>query len=126
MPKPENIIGKGFDKRPQNINKKGAPKKTVNAVNAELESLGHTEASKQDILSCYLRLINLTIPELGIKVKDINQPALIRVIGKAILSAKGFDVIEKLLDRGIGKASEHITTTHEGLVIVIDKDDAKL
>jgi hypothetical protein len=26
MPKPENIIGKGFDKRPQNINRKGRPK----------------------------------------------------------------------------------------------------
>ena len=23
MPKPENIIGKGFDKHPENINKKG-------------------------------------------------------------------------------------------------------
>ena len=26
MPKPENIIGKGFDKRPGNINKNGRPK----------------------------------------------------------------------------------------------------
>jgi hypothetical protein len=26
MPNPENLIGKGFDKHPENINKKGRPK----------------------------------------------------------------------------------------------------
>jgi len=99
----ENIKGKGFDKRPQNINKTGANRKTISAVNVELEASGATEATKQDITSCYLRLIQLSIPELEAKVKDSQQPALVRIVGKAIISGKGFDVIEKVLDRGIGK-----------------------
>lgn len=97
---------KGFDVNPQNINRTGANRKTIAAVNIDLETAGHTEASKQDIVSCYLRLINLPIPELEALVKNDNQPALIRIVGKAILSGKGFDVIDKILDRGIGKAMQ--------------------
>jgi len=103
MPKPENIIGKGFDKRPQNINRTGKNRKTISTVNVELEKIGATEASKKDITSCYLRLIQLTIPELETIVKDANQPALIRIVGKAILSGKGFEIIEKMLDRTMGR-----------------------
>lgn len=100
----ENIKGKGFDKRPQNINRTGANRKTISKVNIDLEEAGATEASKKDITSCYLRLIQLTIPELKAKVKDSEQPALISIVGKAILSGKGFDIIEKMLDRSIGRA----------------------
>ena len=109
---------KGFDKNPENINRKGQPHKTIATVNLDLEAEGHTEASKQDIVSCYLRLINLPIPELESLVKNDNQPALIRIVGKAILSGKGFDVIDKILDRGIGKAMQSMdvsVTTPEHL-----------
>lgn len=102
---------KGFDVNPQNINRKGQPHKTIAAVNINLEAEGHTEASKQDIVSCYLRLINLPIPELEKLVKNDEQPALIRIVGKAILSGKGFDVIDKILDRGIGKAIQTMDIT---------------
>jgi hypothetical protein len=110
---PDKIKGKGFDKRPQNINKTGANRKTISAVNLELEKMGAIEASKKDITSCYLRLIQLTIPELEAKVKDSQQPALVRIVGKAIISGKGFDVIEKVLDRGIGKADQKIEHSGE-------------
>ena len=49
-------------------------------------------------------MIQLTIPELKAKVKDSEQPALVIIVGKAILSGKGFDIIEKMLDRSIGRA----------------------
>ena len=87
----------------ETMNPNGRPRKTISAVNVELEASGATEATKQDITSCYLRLIQLSIPELEAKVKDSQQPALVRIVGKAIISGKGFDVIEKVLDRGIGK-----------------------
>jgi len=112
----ENIKGKGFDKRPQNINKTGANRKTISAVNVELEASGATEATKQDITSCYLRLIQLSIPELEAKVKDSQQPALIRIVGKAIISGKGFDVIEKVLDRGIGKPDQSVEVQSKNII----------
>lgn len=116
MPKPENIKGKGFDKRPGNINLNGRPRKTISAVNVELEASGATEATKQDITSCYLRLIQLSIPELEAKVKATDQPALIRIVGKAILSGKGFDVIEKVLDRGIGKPDQSVEVQSKNII----------
>ena len=41
-------------------------------------------------------------------VRDNSQPALVRIVGKEILSWKGFDVIEKILDRGIGKPTQNV------------------
>jgi hypothetical protein len=108
MPKPENIRGKGFDKRPENINRTGANRKTIASVNLELEKQGYTEATKNDVISCYMRLVQLPISDLESKIKDSAQPAMIRIVGKAILSGKGFDVVEKILDRGIGKADQGI------------------
>lgn len=104
----ESAKGKGFDKNPQNINRKGQPRKTISSVNLELEALGITEATTNDIKSCYLRLINLDLVELKKKSEDNSQPAMIRIVGKAILSGKGFDVIEKMLDRSIGKSEQKI------------------
>ena len=99
---------KGFDKNPQNINRTGLNRKLISSVNVNLENLGYKEATKNDIISCYLRLIQLTIPELESMVRDNSQPALVRIVGKEILSRKGFDVIEKILDRGICKPTQYI------------------
>jgi hypothetical protein len=107
MPNPKNIEPYKM-KKGETLNPNGRPRKTISAVNKELENLGYKEASKNDIISCYLRLIQISIPELEIKIKDNTQPALVRIVGKAILSGKGFDVIEKILDRGIGKVDQGI------------------
>jgi len=100
----------GFQKNPQNINRTGANRKSIASVNVDLEANGYQAASKNDIIDCYLRLINVDLKELGEMVKDESQPAMIRIVGKAILSGKGFDVIEKVLDRGIGKAKDEVVT----------------
>ena len=104
----------GFDKNPQNINRTGANRKTVSAVNLELEKQGYSEASAEDIRSCYLRLINIDIPEVQKMIASNEQPILVRVVGKAIISGKGFDVIETMLNRTIGKAQQNIDVTSQG------------
>tara|TARA_R110000868_G_scaffold308534_1_gene570015 strand:+ start:202 stop:591 length:390 start_codon:yes stop_codon:yes gene_type:complete len=114
MKKNDNLVGKGFDANPQNINKTGANRKSIATVNVDLEANGYKAASKQDIIDCYLRLINIDLKELGDMVKDDSQPAMIRIVGKAILSGKGFDVIEKVLDRGIGRPDNKTDITTNG------------
>ena len=47
-------------------------------------------------------------------VKDEEQPAMIRIVGKSIMSGKGFDVIEKVLDRGIGRPDNNVDVTTNG------------
>jgi hypothetical protein len=113
MPNPENIEPHKF-KKGQSGNPNGRPKKLIGTINHDLEKCGYKEATKEEITSCYLRLLNTDIPEIERMIKDKHQPALIRIVGKAILSGKGFDVIEKVLDRGIGKANQSIDHTTKG------------
>lgn len=110
----------GFQKNPQNINRKGRPRKMIADVIAELEKQGIKAATKPDIQDIYMRLINIDIPELENIVKDAEQPVLVRIVGKNVLSGKGFDIIEKMLDRSIGKAEQKTDITTGGAPLNID------
>ena len=110
----------GFQKNPQNINRKGRPRKMIADVIAELEKQGIKAATKSDIQDIYMRLINIEIPELEQRVKDTAQPVLVRIVGKNILSGKGFDTIEKMLDRTISKAEQKMDITTGGVPLNID------
>ena len=96
----------------ETANPNGRPRKLVSDVIKELENQGIKPVTKQEIQDVYMRLINLEIPDLEVKVKDSKQPALVRIVGKAILSGKGYEVVERMLDRSIGKpdAKTDITT----------------
>ena len=110
----------GFQKNPQNINRNGRPRKMIADVIAELEKQGIKAATKPDIQDIYMRMINVEIPELEQIVKDTTQPVLVRIVGKNILSGKGFDIIEKMLDRSIGKAEQKTDITTGGAPLNID------
>ena len=110
----------GFQKNPQNINRNGRPRKMIADVIAELEKQGIKAATKPDIQDIYMRMINVEIPELEQIVKDTTQPVLVRIVGKNILSGKGFDIIEKMFDRSIGKAEQKTDITTGGVALNID------
>ena len=110
----------GFQKNPQNINRNGRPRKMIADVIDELEKQGIKAATKPDIQDIYMRLINVEIPELEQIVKDQTQPVLVRIVGKNVLSGKGFDIIEKMLDRSIGKAEQKTDITTGGVALNID------
>ena len=92
----------------ETANPNGRPRKTINSVNKELEEQGIKPTTANEIKDIYLRLINMEMAELKKLVEDLKQPALIRIVGKKILSDKGFDIIDKMLDRAIGKAQQQI------------------
>lgn len=98
----------------ETANPNGRPRKTINSVNKELEEQGIKPATANEIKDIYLRLINMEMAELRILVEDLKQPALIRIVGKKILSDKGFDIIDKMLDRAIGKAQQAVDVTTNG------------
>lgn len=102
----KNIIGKGFDKRPQNINKKGRPKVTVHGLLDELKSEGYKELTSADIKSLYLSLLDRTQDQLTDLVSNTGSSMFIRIVAKAMLDKKGFDIIERMLDRSVGKATQ--------------------
>lgn len=113
-------------KKGNNANPKGRPKKLIGTVNMELEKKGYSEPTKQEIISCYLRLINTDEAELISLTQDKEQPYLVKSVAENILSGKGFDIIERLLDRAIGKAVQGIDHTTNGKDIDKPTDLSKL
>jgi hypothetical protein len=113
MPNPENIEAHKFDKG-HSGNPKGRPRKLISETIIELENEGVKETSINEIKGCYLRLVNLSIPELTLLAKNEKQSALVRIVSKAILGGKGFEIIEKILDRSIGKPNQFVDLTSKG------------
>ena len=118
-------LAKGFDKLPKNINRNGRPRKTINSVNKELEEQGIKPTTANEIKDIYLRLINMEMAELKKLVEDLKQPALIRIVGKKILSDKGFDIIDKMLDRAIGRAQQQINVNDITPVLSVNNEQNK-
>src|SRR5678815_4389889 len=107
MPNRENIEPHKW-KKGQSGNPKGRPRLLVSSVIEQMKNEGVERVSQADVKDTYLMLINLKMSEIESKVKDKDQPALVRIVGKEILGGKGFDVIEKMLDRAIGKPASKI------------------
>lgn len=108
----EHIKWKGFDKNPQNINMNWRPKKWIALVNSELAEAWYTPATKADIEANYMSMLQLWQDKLTEMANDKNQPMLIRIISKNMLWWKWFDIIEKMLDRWIGKAVQKEEVSH--------------
>ena len=91
-------------------NPNGRPKKFVSAVLDELKAEGYENIKRSQIVDVYETL--LVLPEN--KLKDIvsgEQPMIYRIIAKEMLSKRGFDVIEKMLDRTQGKPTNRTELT---------------
>lgn len=92
----------------QSGNPNGRPKKMVSSVIKKLRDDGFEEVSREQVRSVYMHLLNLTMKDLKNIINSEDQPALLKIVSKAILSKEGFEVIEKILDRAIGKAVQQI------------------
>lgn len=80
------------------------PKKWIALVNSELSEAWYNPATKQDIEANYMAMLQLWQDELTGLANNKDKPMLVRIIAKNMLWGKGFDIIEKMLDRWIGKA----------------------
>ena len=101
----------GFDKNPNNINKLGKNGKMTCDVIISLKENGITAVTKNEVKEIFLMLINLTTLQLEQLTNDEEQPALISFVAKEIIKGKGFDVIERMLDRSIGKPDQKTDST---------------
>jgi hypothetical protein len=98
---PSKIIGKGFDKHPENINKNGRPKKIPN--------------------------LDVLLAEI---FDDKEMAKLVKALYSAALKGN-VRAAEAILDRAYGKAKQSMDITSDGkglnpINIVIDKQDASV
>lgn len=121
MSNAHKIIGKGFDKRPENINKKGRPKKLVALINEQLKKEGYSIATRSQILDAYQIIINLPytkIKEIATSNND-DYPILYKLVARELLGKRGGEYLEKLLGKIIGKPkSELDLTMNKGITII--------
>ena len=104
----ENFKGKRntawFDVNPQNIIAKWRPRTWVALLNVQLEELWIKPVTKQDIEVNYLSMLNLKEEHLKVLAEDDKQPMLIKILARNLLDKQGFDIAERMIDRGHGKA----------------------
>lgn len=104
MPNPENLKGKGFDKRPENRNKNGRPRKWISTIKEQ----GYTLSEITDAIQVLISLEPNKIKEIK---ENPTSTALEVSIASAILKSihKGdLDSIETLITRVYGKPKEKI------------------
>jgi len=106
---PKNLIGKGFDKNPNNINRKGRPKRLVSGLIVELKNKGYEKVTTNQINELIELIIGLDRDEIIRLGTDTEQPMYVRIVARKLASTNDkdlFETIEKLLDRGHGKPTQ--------------------
>lgn len=116
MPKPENLIGNGFDKHPERRNKNGRPRKFVSSVIHELAEQGIENVKPSQIIDLYEKLMNCTIAQLHAYAQDDDTPWEVRQTARYMLKhpEKAWNDIK---DRAHGRAIVMEKVEHTGKVI---------
>jgi ribosome assembly protein YihI (activator of Der GTPase) len=83
-------------------------KKRSNPINAVVkEFTKENEIPKvDDVRRMYLSIMTMPKKKIEELFNNEDQPVLVRVVARAILSKNGFDYIEKMLDRTFGKPTQ--------------------
>lgn len=114
----DNIKGQGFHTNPERINRAGRPPRLVTTIVRELKELGYERVTSLQVVEVFEMLIGLPEEEIKALVVNPETPMSIRIVGKSMLSAKGFEVLQALLDRAHGRAKQHIDQTAQGDIYV--------
>jgi hypothetical protein len=101
--KNKNLIHfkKGPDSR---RNLKGAPKKLLSSLNKQLSAEGFERVSSSQVSEAFEILFNLTEKKLKAFIKDADTPMFFRIIAREMLSGKGPEMLEKMMDRAHGRS----------------------
>lgn len=89
----------------------GRPPKLLSSIVAELKAKGYQRATAAQVAEAFETLMNVPEEELADMVKDKSQPMSLRIVGKAMLTARGWEVLQAMLDRAHGKAKQSMDHT---------------
>ena len=114
-------------KKGQSGNPAGPPPRLLSTITAELKSKGYERATANQVADAFETLMNVPQDELAKMVKDEKAPMSLRIVGKAMLTAKGWEVLQAMLDRAHGKAKQSMdmTTGGERLTVNINAPNGR-
>lgn len=101
-------------KKGQSGNPKGRKPLSIKQTIRDLKKEGYQEPTQDDIAKMYKYMLTLDEPRIKEIVADKSQPMLNRIVGKNILGGKGFDIMERMIDRAIGKVGQKLDITTQG------------
>ena len=108
-----NKKGKKFVKG-EVTNPNGRPKKLVSTILAQLQEEGEL-VTKSLVEQTYQVLMSLTQEQLVRIGSDKEQPMINRIIAKEMLGKKGFEIIEKMMDRANGRPMQTSEVRQENI-----------
>lgn len=92
----------------QSGNPQGRPPRLVTGLIKELTEAGYERVTATTVVEAYEILTGLPEEELKARINNKEEPMIVRIVGKAMLSPKGFEILERMLDRAHGKAAQPI------------------
>ena len=108
-------------KKWQSWNPKWTPKRrTIEVCNAELKADWYPPATKQQIEELYMSMVNVGEEKLDQIIIDKELPMINRIVARNMKGGKGFDIIERMIDRAHGKAVQKEEVKHTGLIATTD------
>jgi len=92
----------------ETANPHGRPPKLLSTIVKDLKSKGYERATATTVVEAFETLLNVPEEVLADMIKDKKQPMSVRIVGKAMMSAKGWDVLQAMMDRAHGRAKQSV------------------
>jgi len=105
----------------ETANLAGRPPRLLSTITAELKAKGYERATANQVADAFETLMNVPEDELVKMVKDTKSPMSLRIVGKAMVTAKGWEVLQAMLDRAHGKAKQSVDVSEKKKVTVHHK-----
>jgi hypothetical protein len=105
----------------QSGNPKGKPPILMTSILKELKASGYERVGAATVVEAFENLMGLPEQKLKELLLDENNPMSVRIIIKAMLSAKGWDVLQAMFDRAHGKSLQHVDLTTAGVPLANTK-----
>jgi hypothetical protein len=104
--KNNNLDGQGFHTHPERINKKGRPPRVIKQILSDLKDRGFQRITESQVRELYEYALTLPLEMLKEILADKDTPLILRVICKALLGNKGYEVLESILSRLNGRPNQ--------------------
>lgn len=95
------------------MNPFGRPPMLLSTILKELKEAGYERVGPSNVAEAYELLLGLDKEHLVKATQDEKAPMIVRIVGAAMLSKRGGEMLEKMLDRAHGKAPQRIITNQE-------------
>lgn len=90
----------------------GRPPKLLTGILRQLREAGYERVTADSVAEAYEILFGLDRDALQKIVVDTNQPMIMCIVARAMLSKKGVEMLEKMLDRAHGKPTQTNENKH--------------